>query len=582
MWIKINNNKKLVIFSLLCATIVVLIFVILYVNKNAEIVETTYNEFIKNVESRKITKVIISSDPSIKYFFKYDDTTYITDNPRIDSLKEKLLINDIHVEEGRTLNEGGILGSIIFFIAAIIMFRFINKGKSGKETMAAINIENSDEDSRVLKFDDIAGNDEVKENTKDLVDFIKNPEKYNSYGARMPKGIIFYGPPGTGKTLMAKAIAGEAGVPFFAVSGSDFVQMYVGVGALRVRELFKKARTKGKAVIFIDEIDAIGKKRTASVSGGSDEKDQTLNALLTEMSGFEGREGIVVIAATNRLDVIDEALLRPGRFDRQEEIGLPDVNARHSIINLHCLNKPISESIDRFSLAKQTVFFSGAMIENLLNEAAIFAAKRDGEHIIQSDIDKAYYTIIAGSEKKDRSALLLKDREITAYHEAGHALVTKITSPQNTVSKVTIIPSSKGAGGFSVNIPPDKMFYTKLEIESQIMISLAGRAAEEIIFGNSNVTTGASNDIEKATILLKDYISKYGMCQETGLLNLGVLDSIKDQQNSLGHYKTIMKTLYNRTTEVINNNLSYLNEIAQLLLREETINEEDIDKIMSV
>lgn len=430
------------------------------------------------------------------------------------------------------------------------------------------------ESNNVLLFKDVAGNFEAKESVEDIVDFIKNPTKYSQYGARMPKGVIFYGPPGTGKTLMAKAIAGEAGVPFYAVSGSDFVQMYVGVGAGRIRSLFKKARKCGKAVIFIDEIDAIGKKRSGNGTGSSDERDQTLNALLTEMSGFSSESGIIVIAATNRIDTIDEALLRPGRFDRHIEIGLPDMNARKSILNFCAKNKPLSKNIDINDYAKRTVYFSGAMLENFLNEASIIAAKKGNGEISTEDLEKAYYTIIAGSEKKDKSTLRELDRNITAFHEAGHALITKLVTPENTVSKITIIPSTKGAGGFCINIPPEKMFYTKKELRCQVMVNLAGRVSEEIIFGEDNITTGASNDIEKCVSIVKDYILKYGMGN-------GFKFGDHKDTNIIAECSELIQTLYNETKVLLNENIDYLNKIANELIEKESLNEEELNLILA-
>lgn len=392
----------------------------------------------------------------------------------------------------------------------------------------------------------------------------------------MPKGVILHGPPGTGKTLFAKAIAGETDSAFISVSGSDFVEMYVGVGAARIRELFKKAGKHEKCVIFIDEIDAIGKRRSGGASnGGSDEKDQTLNALLTEMCGFKERKGILVIAATNRLDVLDEALLRPGRFDRQEELQLPDLNARKRIIDLYIKNKPVSEEVSSLKIAKDTVFFSGAMLENMINEAAINAAKSGCPQINANHIDKAYFTIIAGSEKKDRSLIRREDAEITAYHEAGHALATKILAPENRVSRVTIIPSSKGIGGFSVNVPPESSFMSKAAISRQIMICLSGRAAEELKFGADNITTGASNDIERATRLLKDYVCKYGMSEEYGLLNLAEINDKPPAETM----KRMMNELYAEAKNTLLRHISSLNAIAELLLAKETIDEDDLNCI---
>jgi len=360
--------------------------------------------------------------------------------------------------------------------------------------------------------------------------------------------------------------------------------MYVGVGASRIRSLFTQARKAGKCIIFIDEIDAIGKKRDASGVGGNDERDQTLNALLTEMSGFHENHGIVVIAATNRLDILDDALLRPGRFDRHIEIGLPDANAREQILRLYAKNKPIDEKVSLRKLAEQTIYFSGAKLESLLNEAAIFAARRNGAKIHQKDIDQAFYTVIAGAEKKDRSGISKVERAITAYHEAGHALVTKLIAKENRVTKVTIIPSTKGAGGFSMNIPPDKMYETKAEMENQIKISLAGRVAEELIFGENEITTGASSDIQKATRVLKQYMERFGMSKKLGLLNYDEIfgqgyHRIVDEER-LNEYKQRMAMFYEETKELMIQNKEYLESIAEALLKKETLSEEEIDEIL--
>ena len=396
----------------------------------------------------------------------------------------------------------------------------------------------------------------------------------------MPKGLLFYGPPGTGKTLMAKAIAGEAGVPFYAMSGSDFVQMYVGVGASRVRSLFAKAKKSRKAVIFIDEIDAIGKKRARSASASNDERDQTLNALLSEMSGFHDNQGIIVIGATNRLDTLDEALLRPGRFDRHIEIGLPDVNARRQILALHAKNKPLADSVDLDGLARSTVYFSGAMLENLLNEAAINAANDKSKYIKPEHIDKAFYTVIAGAQKMDRSYISELDRKITAYHEAGHALATQLLLPDYFISKVTIIPSVKGAGGFNLTIPKDEMFTTERQLKANIQVLLAGRAAEEIIFGSDEVTTGAGNDIQKASRLMVDYINKFGMDNELGLFSTEVLADSPDNE-LIAKCRGRMKELYDDTVRLIKDNLPSLEAITDELLEKESLSGDDIIRLCS-
>jgi cell division protease FtsH len=551
----------------------------IYLNKHSKNTEIEYKTFLTMLNEKQIEQVEISSEAKIKFKRVGDETTYLTDNPRVEGFKEKLLLNGIKVVEN-TSNTSYmfqyIMSTVLFGGLFIFVFRTAKKrGGGGMMSLAASPVQS---DQLTQGFSSIAGNVEAKDQVQDVIDFMKEPEKYARMGARMPKGIILYGPPGTGKTLMAKAIAKEAEVAFFSVSGSDFVQLYVGVGAGRVREIFAEARKHKKAVIFIDEIDAIGKKRSQNANNSNDEKDQTLNALLTEMSGFKEDEGIVIIAATNRLDMLDDALLRPGRFDRHIEVGYPDINAREQIIRLHLNNKPVADDVDTGALAKQTVYFTGAMLENLLNEAAILAAKNNIEVISKEDIDASFYTVIAGKEKKDRSSITPLDRRITAFHEAGHALVTKLIAPDHSVTKVTIIPSTKGAGGFSMNIPKDKMYLTKTEILSQIKISLAGRAAEEIIFGADNITTGASNDIEKASEYIKNYVVKYGMDEEVGLINLSIIMGQEhlDNQMILDKCTQKIKELYKETKKVIIEHKDILNRLAEALLEKETLDEMEI------
>jgi len=555
-------------------------------NPKTEYKKITYNKFLQDVKAGTINKVYLNNADNIQGEYK-DGKGFITDNPRTENFKEFLLMHDIEVIEMREKIQGEQVFSAAITLCLIGIFIFaINRngsrekqGKAGKTLFNAILPENVD-----VNFESIAGNEEAKESVKELVDFIRNPEKYATYGARMPRGVILYGSPGTGKTLMAKAIAGEAGVPFIAVTGSDFVQVYVGVGASRIRELFRKARSYGKCVIFIDEIDALGKKRDAGLDGGgNDERDQTLNALLSEMSGFNENQGIVVIAATNRLDTLDEALLRPGRFDRHIEIQLPDIMSRLKILELHSKNKPLDESVNLKKVAQQTVYFSGAKLENLMNEAAINAARRSSGSIQPQDIDKAFYTIIAGAEKKDRSTISEQDRRITAYHEAGHALVTRLTAPENKVTRITIIPSSKGAGGFSMNIPPERMYHRKNEMESSIRIALGGRAAEELIFGEENITTGASNDLERATEILLDMVRRFGMNAKSGLLNYDVLynNGFRNvQEGILEECKIHMDELYREVKDIIRENIRTLESIAENLLKYETLEEKDLDLII--
>ncbi len=558
-----------------------------YYKSDSKTTETPYIEFTRLSNEGKVREVILTDDAKLRFYIDGEEAPYTTDNPRNPLLKQELLMKGIAVREGSYMSAGSLLQNAlgIMFFGAMLFMVYRGSRRSPLGSAMAMNPSDANEnDTKVITFGDISGNTEAKESVSDIVDFIKNPEKYTFYGARIPRGVILYGPPGTGKTLMARAVAGETGVPFYAVSGSDFVQMYVGVGASRIRELFAKARKSGKAVIFVDEIDALGKKRSQGIHGANDEREQTLNALLTEMSGFSDTDGIVVIAATNRIDTLDEALLRPGRFDRQIEIGLPDLNARRDILSLHLKGKPVSEEVDVESLARDTVYFSGAMIESLLNEAAIYAAKRTAEKIEVADIDKAYYTVIAGSEKSDRSGIKEHERILTAYHESGHALVSYILQPQNTLSRITIIPSTKGAGGFCVNIPPDRLYQSKKDIEAQIMVYLAGRASEEIVFGEDEITTGAANDLEKATQMIRDYVCRYGMSPNMGLLSItgmGISESKQEAEGYILECRNAIDKLYAKTRILLSSRREELNRIADNLLEKETLNGEDLEMLLS-
>lgn len=569
------KKAHLIILSLF-ALLVVGVMGYSYLNKNDNS-KMSYPSFLEAVSDKKVDTVILSADShSFKAKLSESHIIYQVPNPKTEDFTEFLLLNNISVEYGKE--------SIVSIVLKVVLIITIIGGIIWYKRTGGNNplISNSNKKSTnktsthpSITLDQVAGNMEAKYMVEDIISFIKEPDKYSAVGARMPKGLLFYGPPGTGKTLMAKAIAGEANVPFYAMSGSDFVQMYVGVGASRIRSLFNKAKKNEKAVIFIDEIDAIGKKRAKNASASNDERDQTLNALLTEMSGFHENSGIVVIAATNRLDTLDEALLRPGRFDRQIEIGLPDINSRKKILSLHGKEKALSEDVDLDSVSKSTVYFSGAMLENLLNEAAIYAANDNQPAIHQSHIDKAFYTVIAGAPKMDRSYITDRDKNITAYHEAGHALATTLLLPEHYISKVTIIPSVRGAGGFNLSIPKDTMFQSQRQILSNIQVLLAGRAAEELIFGENEVTTGASNDISKASAQIVDYINKYGMDSSMGLFSTEVLNHSHDSQ-LIDTCRTLMNELYEETKQLLASNEESLRKITEELLEKESLNGDDI------
>ena len=544
-----------------------------YYNKSE--LTLSYPSFLEAVEQNRVEEAVLHNNENtfVVKLKGEPNTDYRVPNPKTENFTEYLLVKGVEVSYGsdaganvlRVLLVAVIAGGIIWYTRSAGNNKLISDANKKKKSSTPS-----------ITLDQVAGNAEAKSMVEDIIGFIKNPDQYAAVGARMPKGLLFYGPPGTGKTLMAKAIAGEANVPFYTMSGSDFVQMYVGVGASRIRNLFHKAKKNEKAVIFIDEIDAIGKKRARNSNASNDERDQTLNALLTEMSGFHDHQGIVVIGATNRLDTLDEALLRPGRFDRQIEIGLPDVNSRKKILTLHAKRKPIGDDVDFDELAKSTVYFSGAMLENLMNEAAIQAANEKQQVISKSHIDKAFYTVIAGAPKADRSYITERDRRITSCHEAGHALVTKLLLPENYISKVTIIPSVRGAGGFNLSIPKDTLYQTKRQMLSGIKMLLAGRAAEELFFGASEVTTGASNDIQKASTMIVDYINKYGMDPEMGLFSMEVLEKGHDDQ-LVEKYRALMNNLYEETRELLKENFGLLEKINAELLEKESLNGEDID-----
>ena len=548
---------------------------------NTKIVGKSYSLFTEDLNSNNISTVTMDESPKMLVVLNNGDK-YSTDNPHTDTLKESLLLKGIQVKDETIAPLTKTIPSGIFAVSLIaIMAMLLPKARAGSSITSMEMQDFSKDKKAALNFDAVAGNEEAKESLMDIVDFLKNPEKYQKYGARMPKGVILYGDPGTGKTLLAKAVAGEAGVPFYALSGSDFVQVYVGVGAARVRNLFKKAKSHGKAVIFIDEIDAIGKARGNGKNGSSnDEKDQTLNALLTEMSGFGQEEGIVVIAATNRLDMLDKALLRPGRFDRHIEVSLPDVNAREKILSLHFKNKP-HENLDIKDIAKKTVYFSGAKLESLVNESAILAAKDNSNSITSAHIEAAYSITLAGYEKKERSHLKEEDKLLTAYHEAGHGLVGMLLLPEDKVSKITIIPTTKGAGGYTLTIPEDKSYHRIDYLKNKIKVSLGGRAAEEIIFGKDKISTGAHGDISQTTDIALKMVAEYGMGETLGLIKLSSVGSLYSSYGNpvIEECKNLVDKLYEETLELLKENRSSLDKIALELLEKETLHEDELNKL---
>ena len=576
-----NKLKKNIIWIPIATTIISTLFLVYLSFGQKANYNKQYSLFLQDITDNNISKVIFNNDANLTVFLK-DGSKYSTDNPNSPTLKEDLLKNNIEILDEKVSSPSKTITSIVLLTSIIsIVFISINKKSLSGSKISNLDVKDFSSDESALNFNSVAGNEEAKESLMDIVDFLKNPDKYKEYGARMPKGVILYGSPGTGKTLLAKAVAGEAKVPFYALSGSDFVQVYVGVGAARIRNLFKKAKSHGKAVIFIDEIDAIGKKRGGSNStGGNDERDQTLNALLTEMSGFGEKEGIVVIAATNRLDTLDSALLRPGRFDRHIEVSLPDLAAREKIISLHLENKPHNE-IDIKDIARKTAYFSGAKLESLINEAAIIAAKENSASLNQEHINKAYSIVLAGYEKKERDHYLEEDKLLTSYHEAGHALLSLIKIPEDTVSKITIIPTTKGAGGYTLTIPKDSSYQRLDYLKNRIIVLLGGRAAEELIFGKEKISTGAEGDLSKTTEIAMSMISEYGMGKTLGLLKLSSLGQLT---NSYGNpvdqaCRQLINSLYKETLAILKENKDILDKIAMELLDKETLDEKEIYRL---
>ena len=454
----------------------------------------------------------------------------------------------------------------------------------------------SNENDQKYTFKDVAGLEEEKEDMAEIVDFLRNPKKYNTLGARIPKGVLLEGPPGTGKTLLAKAVAGEAGVPFFSISGSDFVEMFVGVGASRVRDLFEDAKKNAPCIVFIDEIDAVARKRGSGLGGGHDEREQTLNQMLVEMDGFGTNEGIIVLAATNRVDILDPAILRPGRFDRKVMVGRPDVKGREGILRVHVRNKPLSDDVDLHEIARTTAGFAGADLENLMNEAAICAAKQNRQFIKKEDVDKCFVKIGIGGEKKSR-LVPEKERKITAYHESGHAILFHLLSEVGPVHLVSIIPNGRGAGGYTMPLPEnDNVFMTKKHMLQDIMVSFGGRIAEELIFGD--ITTGASADIKQATQTAQAMVVKYGMSEKVGLINYEV-NSEEEVflGRDLGHARNysekvaamidkevrrIMDECYQEAKLIIESHIDVLHRCAAALLEKERINRAEFEALFEV
>ena len=562
----------------------------------------TAQEFTQVLESGSVTDAVISPNPQTPSGYVTvtlaNGQTVRQNVSDVKDAEQLLKDNNIDYSMEEVPQENTLLTVVMPYLLSIVVVVVIvtmmNRGAAGGGSNARMmNFGRSRAklscDSKV-NFTNVAGLEEEKEELEEVVDFLKNPQKYTSVGARIPKGMLLVGPPGTGKTLLAKAVAGEAGVPFFSISGSDFVEMFVGVGASRVRDLFEEAKKNAPCIIFIDEIDAVARRRGTGMGGGHDEREQTLNQLLVEMDGFGVNEGIIVMAATNRVDILDPAILRPGRFDRKVAVGRPDVKGREEILRVHSKEKPLSEDVDLHRVAQTTAGFTGADLENLMNEAAIISARDNRRFIRQADIDKAFVKVGIGAEKKSR-VISEKDKKITAYHEAGHAILFHVLPDVGPVHTVSIIPTGVGAAGYTMPLPEkDEMFNTKGKMLQNIMVDLGGRIAEEIIF--KDVTTGASQDIKQASKLARAMVTQYGMSDRVGMIQYGSdedevfigrdLAHTKSYGNEIAdvideEVKRIVDECYSKAKKIILEHEDVLHSCAALLIEKEKIGQEEFE-----
>lgn len=577
-------------------------------------VDKTYNDqkLKQDVKEGKVTAVIVQQNEEIptgtvEVTFKEGVKVYYTQDV---SLTIGILSGSDVEYEITDVNRAGLLEKLAPYIFISILFvvyitvtstqmASISGGIGGggaNSNLANFGKSRAKKDLQTgVTFDDVAGLDEEKEELAEIVDFLKDPAKYTEIGARIPKGIILEGPPGTGKTLLAKAVSGEAGVPFFSISGSDFVEMFVGVGASRVRDLFADAKENKPCIVFIDEIDAVARQRGTGLGGGHDEREQTLNQLLVEMDGFGDNEGIIVMAATNRVDILDTAILRPGRFDRRVKIGRPDVKGREEILRVHTAKKPLSDDVNLHEIARTTAGFAGADLENLVNEAAIKTAKENRKFITKKDIDDAFVKLGIGTEKKSR-VVSEKDRKITAYHESGHAILFHLLSEMEEVYTISIIPNGSGAGGYTMPLPSDdEMFYTRNRMLQNIQVSMGGRIAESLIF--DDITTGASQDIKQATSVARSMVMKYGFAENMGFLNyeagegeevfigreIGHQRPYSEQVASQidAEVKKIIDYCYNEAERILKENMDVLHKSAELLIEKEKITGEEFVELFA-
>ena len=586
----------------------------MYMGRGAQ-KEVEYYQVLQYFDEGKVTEYEVNlNSGAMKYKLAGDDTEYKYTVPNV-----TIFVNDVHEKVHQYNTEHpdapikmnykagtpnswwvsllpSVLITALLVILMFVMFRKMNNSITSENNRAMsfgkARVKRAEDEKNKVTFEDVAGADEEKEELTEIVEFLKSPEEFSKLGARIPKGVLLVGPPGTGKTLLARAVAGEANAPFFSISGSDFVEMYVGVGASRVRDLFREAKKNSPSIIFIDEIDAVGRHRGAGMGGGHDEREQTLNQLLVEMDGFGANEGVIVIAATNRPDILDPALLRPGRFDRQVTVGYPDIKGREDILKVHAKNKPLAPDVDLHSIAATTVGFTGADLENLLNEAALLAAKRKLMAITMAEIEEATMKVVVGSEKKSRK-ITEKDKRLTAYHEAGHAISSYYLENKDPVTHISIVPRGM-AGGFTLYTPEkDEIHMMKSRMLDDIVSLLGGRVAEKIIF--NDISTGASNDIQRASEIARNMITKYGMSEKLGPIAFGSGNDevfLGKDYNHMRNYseniaaaideevERIISEAYARTEKILNEHIDQLHLLAETLVKLEKVNEEQFNSLM--
>ena len=596
-----KRSRGLSVYFVVMLVLLALLVVPSFMDNNR--IEYTRGELMNDLEAGRVVSADITpsrqtptGEVTVTLESGLEKTLYVTDVSEI----EQFLISfniDPNVEKVQEENWflTSILPMLVSVVVLIVFFTMMN-GQNGGSNAKMMNFGKSRAKLSVgdgtITLKDVAGLQEEKEELEEIVEFLKDPAKFTKVGARIPKGVLLEGAPGTGKTLLAKAIAGEAGVPFFSISGSDFVEMFVGVGASRVRDLFEEAKHHAPCIVFIDEIDAVARRRGTGMGGGHDEREQTLNQLLVEMDGFGVNEGIIVLAATNRVDILDPAILRPGRFDRKITVNRPDVAGREEILRVHAKNKPLAEDVDLKKVAQTAAGFTGADLENLLNEASIVAAKENRTYIIQKDIEKAFIKVGLGVEKKSR-VISDKEKRITAFHEAGHAILFHVLPDVDPVHMISIIPTGLGAAGYTMPLPEkDEMFLTKSHMLQDIMVSLGGRIAEEIVF--NDITTGASNDIQKATKTARNMVTRYGMSEKLGVINYeNDEDEVfigRDLAHAKSHselisgkidteVKDIVDDCYRKAKEIILEHMDVLNRCAELLLVKEKIGREEFEAL---